>query len=261
MQKNNKKPRRVTSRRKDVSQPVSQIVSHHDPLSRVRTARSLAELVAAFPASLELFGEGLQADRMGRHAGARHALRVADGCASTVEIKPPPRPRVLWGMPITPDGTVDGAAGRWSAASVFDRVMEAVDTLGRIPMQVRPKAFGNSMPVVDGGKWSLSAEVELINLGILEQRREELNEVRLPPSTKSISRMDEATGWILDYLADRPELAQAVWLAALFEVNDINPRRTLRRRGLKRRELYQRSVKGLELLADALNRASSRGRV
>lgn len=89
------------------------------------------------------------------------------------------------------------AEQRWSASLVEERMVEAADTLKRLPEE-RVRGYFSTWPTVIRDYWEAFG-------------REDVRLRRGPPSAAAIDRMDEALAWLawLD-----PAEARIVWLRA-----------------------------------------------
>lgn len=93
---------------------------------------------------------------------------------------------------------------RWTEDLVADRLIEARQTLARMPMTTRPGGYKTAWPAFQG-----MTEAEISNLqteayhaGTLKQLHADRNRVRIPPSQEAISRMEETIAWVARYLGD-----------------------------------------------------------
>ena len=89
------------------------------------------------------------------------------------------------------------AEQRWTASLVEERIVEAADTLKRLPEE-RVRGYFSTWPTVIRDYWEAFG-------------REDVRLRRGPPSAAAIDRMDEALAWLawLD-----PAEARIVWLRA-----------------------------------------------
>ncbi|WP_454813795.1 DUF6362 family protein [Labrys neptuniae] len=94
-------------------------------------------------------------------------------------------------------------ADAWTPELVMERMVEAFETLRRVPASVGPKAFGNGWPAV------IHDLADMIHWEPGKEPR------RLPPSLAQITRMEEALAWPSQFLADQPLAADALNLWAM----------------------------------------------
>jgi len=134
-------------------------------------------------------------------------------------------------------------------------MVEAVETLGRIPMTVRPRGHANAMPASAPAPLSLLEMIEAEESGERLRAEAERNRVRLPAKARDISRMDEALNWPLQYLDDYPEIAKAVGLAALWTAQKADIRKRCKARGISPKTFHRRQIHGLTIIAQELTRA------
>jgi hypothetical protein len=186
-----------------------------------------------YPRDYSTFGTGIPASRKGRKAP---------------EIQPRKAPE-------TPRRAPDGLPAEWNVPHVFDRLVEAVETLGRVPMTVRPRGHANGLPTGTQDKLSLLEQLELEESGELERLHLAQNRVRLPVTSLQISRMEQALNWPLEYLADMPEVAKAVGLAALWTVQRSDIAQRCRHRGMSVKTFHRRQIHGLTIIAQRLAEA------
>lgn len=141
----------------------------------------------------------------------------------------------------------------WSVVHVYDRIEEAYEILRRIPMATRPPGYANSMP--KAYRHDFVDLVGQIETGALAAREQERNRVRLGASAAQIRRMEEALGWPARYLTDKPEVARAVGLCALWSVMKVDVDRACKRMRVSKRTIYRRQVHGLTIIAQGLVKA------
>lgn len=140
---------------------------------------------------------------------------------------------------------------RWTVLHVIERIEEAFQVLGRTPARIWPRQFGNSMPRHLYDRADLNSQLET---GELERMMRVRNRVRLSATPAEIARMNQAIAWPMEYLADKPEVARAVCLAAVWynQQADIGERcATL---NLTRRAFNRRVAHGLSIIAGELIR-------
>ena len=126
----------------------------------------------------------------------------------------------------------------WTGDHVGKRLVEAFQTLLRMPGQVTPREFGNSMPAYLR-EWS-----DMV--GWIELPRTHMP--RLGVTTAQLVRMEEALGW-LQFIRDDLVIAKAVGLAALWEAQRRRVRRELRQMNLPAATFYKRRRTGLYAIA------------
>lgn len=139
-------------------------------------------------------------------------------------------------------GRSEGASGarsrareipeRWTLIHVLDRLEEAYSVLAGMPMATRPKQYGNAMPTPHQQKLSIYDQIEMLGTGELEQLHEDRNRVRLAPTSAQVTRMEQALRWPFEYLSDRPELAKAIQLRAMWSAMGVDIRKRCERRGI-----------------------------
>lgn len=144
------------------------------------------------------------------------------------------------------------APGGWSVARVMDRIEEGYTTLGRLPMRVWPKAYGNAMP----GYFHEHADlVGQVATGELERTLLERNDYKLRGATSGeIARMEQALAWPMEFLRDRPELARSVCLNALWAVLKKDPRKMCIKRGIDPKAHREQWLAGVQIIAEQLAR-------
>jgi len=139
----------------------------------------------------------------------------------------------------------------WTLILVMDRLQNAYSTLARLPVNIRPRAWANAWPKYAYDRGDRNAQQES---GELEKLMAEHNRVRIPPTSKEISCMEEALNWPLRYLRDHPELARAVQLAALWESRKLDTSKQLKKCGLDGKEFGRRRMAGLRIIVGQLVR-------
>jgi hypothetical protein len=198
--------------------------------------RTVADLSETASRDFSRFGAGIGRDRMGRRR--------------------PERPRGTgMGAALGPRRTAAEPPPVWSVPHVFDRICEALETLGRLPMVVKPRGYANSMPAVAAEVMSNKDWIDAFHLGDLELEEDEKNRVRLPPTRREISRLEQALDWPLQYLADQPELSRAVLLAALWHIHGTDPQKACYRRGLVPRTFRKMQIEALGVIVGKLTKA------
>lgn len=145
---------------------------------------------------------------------------------------------------------------QWNLVHVMDRLAEAFEVLGRLPMTTRPRAHANSMPTYSYEASDLVAQVETFELERLTAQR---NRVRFRPSPAEIARSEQALSWLAliadDAAGSMRELRQAVGLGALWEAMDVKDvKERCRARGFSSRTFQRRKLQGLKLITVELIR-------
>jgi len=140
----------------------------------------------------------------------------------------------------------------WTVVHVLDRLEEAYAVLGGMPMVTRPKAYGNAMPAPMRDKMTNKDWIDLLESGEIEQLEEDRNRVRLAPTTAQITRMEQALRWSFDHLRERPELAQAVSLRAMWAAARLDIRKQCERRSIEPKLFNQQWHEGVRMIAAAL---------
>lgn len=120
----------------------------------------------------------------------------------------------------------------WTLIHVLDRLEEAFTVLAALPARTRPKQYGNAMPTPVQERMSFKDLIDMSESGELEQMEADRNRVRLAVTAAQVTRMDEALRWPAQYLADRPEMAKAVSLRALWAAMRTDIRKRCERRGI-----------------------------
>lgn len=142
---------------------------------------------------------------------------------------------------------------KWTPVHVLDRLEEAYETLGRLPMNTRPKGYKSLMPAYAYDHGDLVGQAET---GELERLARTRNNYRLRGATAAeVARMEEALGWAAAYLADMPEVARAVQLGALWAALRVDAGKALRKRGINARTFNRRKIHGMNVIAAALAQA------
>ena len=121
---------------------------------------------------------------------------------------------------------------RWTQIHVLDRLEEAYEVLAAMPAATRPKSYGSAWPTVQPERLSLYDQVMMGASGELEERNQDRNRVRLAPTTAQVTRMEQALRWPFEYLGDKPELAKAISLRAMWAVMRVDIRKRCQRRGI-----------------------------
>lgn len=91
---------------------------------------------------------------------------------------------------------------------IEERLVEAFEILRRLGGTIGPKAFGSNWPNI------LREFSDLVDPQAFTQAQDEFWKGRTRPGKLDISRMEEALGWVPQYLGDDPKMADAVNLWA-----------------------------------------------
>jgi hypothetical protein len=134
---------------------------------------------------------------------------------------------------------------QWTVEQVLQRLEEAYRTLRKLPMATRPRTHGNSMPAYG---YEYSDLVQESQTNELKRGMRLRLRPRLTATADEIERMEEALAWPMQYLADKPEVAQAVGLGALWRVSGVALEERCRAYGWSRRTFLRRKVHGLKLI-------------
>ena len=121
---------------------------------------------------------------------------------------------------------------QWTQIHVLDRLEEAYRVLAGMPVVAGPKQYGNGMPTVVQERMTNKDWIDLYESGEIDQMQEDRNRVRLAATSAEVTRMSQALDWPAEYLKDRPELARAISLRALWAMMRADIRKQCRRRGL-----------------------------
>jgi hypothetical protein len=141
---------------------------------------------------------------------------------------------------------------RWTVIHVLDRLEEAYEVLSGMPMATLPKQYGNAMPTPLRERLSIMDQIEMLGTGELEQLHEDRNRVRLAATSAQVSRMDQALRWPFEYLSDRPELARAISLRAMWAVLRADIRKKCERRGIDHDAFNANWQRALVIITGAL---------
>jgi hypothetical protein len=134
----------------------------------------------------------------------------------------------------------------------LDRLEEAYEVLAGMPMVTRPKQYGNAMPMPSQQKLSIYDQIEMLGTGELEQMHEDRNRVRLAATSAQVTRMEQALRWPFEYLGDRPQLARAISLRAMWAAMRADIRKQCERRGMNHELFNQNWQQGLKIITAAL---------
>jgi hypothetical protein len=152
--------------------------------------------------------------------------------------------------------TAPQLATGWSIVLVMDRIEEAYDVLRRTPMNVRPRAHSNSMPAYVHEFTDLVFQNETGEYDRLLKTR---NEYQVRGATSAeIARMEAALAWPMEFLRDKPEVARAVGLGALWAVHKVDVRKRCKAIGMDSKVHHRRRLHGLKIIALGLHRRGER---
>lgn len=139
----------------------------------------------------------------------------------------------------------------WTIVHVLDRLEEAYGVMAMMPAATRPKAYGSAWPSVVQEKIPLIVLAE-IGEAEVETRQEEQNRVRLAPTAAQVSRMEQASRWPFEYLRDRPELAKAISLRAMWSAMRVDIRKRCKRKGIDHDDFNRQWQEGLNIITATL---------
>lgn len=140
----------------------------------------------------------------------------------------------------------------WTLIHTLDRLEEAFAVLASMPARRGPKQYGNAMPTPVQERMSFKDLIDMSATGELEQMEADRNRVRLAATSAQVSRMDQALSWPVQFLSDRPELAKAVSLRALWAAMRTDIRKRCERRGMDH-DLFNRQWQdGVKIIAATL---------
>ncbi len=140
---------------------------------------------------------------------------------------------------------------RWSQIYVLDRLEDAFRTLGSQPGGGKSRS-SSVWPVMEQTRLSFKDLIEMSASGELEQRQADQNRVRLAPTTLQVSQMEQALAWPFEYLADRPELAKAIQLRAMWSAMGVDIRKRCERRGMDHASFNADWQQALRIITGAL---------
>jgi hypothetical protein len=149
-------------------------------------------------------------------------------------------------------GSAREVPSTWTQIHVLDRLEEAYEVLGSLPAATRPKAYGSAWPGIVQEKIPLVVQAEMDAAGELEQLHEDRNRVRLAATSAQVTRMEQALRWPFEYLRDRPELARAISLRAMWAVMRADIRRKCERRGINHDQFNAEWQAGLGIITAML---------
>lgn len=145
--------------------------------------------------------------------------------------------------PVVPD--------RWSQIHVLDRLEDAFRTLASQPGGGKARS-SSVWPVMEQTRLTFKDLIDMQETGELEQRQADQNRVRLAPTSLQVSQMEQALAWPFEYLSDRPELAKAIQLRALWSSMGVDIRKRCERRGMEHDEFNQFWQAALSIITGAL---------
>lgn len=147
----------------------------------------------------------------------------------------------------------------WNIVHVMDRIEEAVDVLGRMPVMPGPRGHSNSMPDYAYTIGDLNAQAES---GELEKMLRANMKPRIPVTAAEITRMQQALRWPAVYLRSAAglhvthmaEVSRAVINGALWNVTGANIGKRCRGLNLTTRAFYRQQMHGVEIITRGLIR-------
>lgn len=149
--------------------------------------------------------------------------------------------------------TVREVPATWTQIHTLDRLEEAYEVLASMPMATRPKQFGSAMPTpFQEQRLSLLDQVLMHETGELELMHEDRNRVRLSATSAQVSRMEQALRWPFEYLGDRPDLAKAISLRAMWSVMKVDIRKRCASRAIDHRAFNAQWQTALSLITGTL---------
>lgn len=141
---------------------------------------------------------------------------------------------------------------RWTQIHVLDRLEEGYEVLAGMPMATRPKVFGGAWPSFQQEKLSIGDQVNLMETGELEHLHEDRNRVRMAATSAQVTRMEQALRWPFEYLSDKPDLAKAISLRAMWAVMRTDIRKRCERRGIDHDQFNRQWQAGLNIVTAML---------
>lgn len=147
----------------------------------------------------------------------------------------------------------------WNIVHVMDRIEEAVDVLGRMPVMPGPRGHSNSMPDYAYTIGDLNAQAES---GELEKMLRLNIKPRIPVTAAEITRMQQALRWPVVYLKSPAglqllhmrEVSRAVINGALWNVVGANVAKRCRGLNLTPKAFYRQQIHGVEIITRGLIR-------
>lgn len=138
----------------------------------------------------------------------------------------------------------------WTVVHVLDRLEEAFEILGRMPMVTRPNGHQSMWPVYAYEHGDLVAQIET---GELERLARTRNNYRVRGATSAeVARMEQALSWASDYLNGLPEVARAVQLGALWAAFKVDVKEACKKRGINRKAFLRQKIHGLTIITTQL---------
>lgn len=138
----------------------------------------------------------------------------------------------------------------WNIGHVDYRMVGAFRVLLRLPIQTRPREFGNAMPQYLY-EWSdFLAQAE----GDRELRRagNRLIYRHKGATADEVAEMEQALAWPMTYLGKDAEAAQAVLLGSMWKAMEADIERRSARLGIGRRSFFYRRKRGLGVIVKGL---------
>lgn len=138
----------------------------------------------------------------------------------------------------------------WNVGHVDHRLVEAFRVLLRLPIQTRPREFGNAMPtyLYEWGDFLAQAE------GDRELRRagNRLIYRHKGATADEVASMEQALAWPMRYLGRDPDAAQAVLLGTMWKAMEADLERRAAKLGISRRTFFYRRKRGLDSVSMGL---------
>lgn len=139
----------------------------------------------------------------------------------------------------------------WTQIHVLDRLEDGYRVLASQP-GMKGRGSSTVWPAVAEEALSLLDKVLLIEAGELEARDEENNRVRFVPTSLDIALSDQALAWPFRYLRDRPGLARAIQLRAMWASMGVDIKKRCRHRKLDHDQFNLDWQHALALITGAL---------
>lgn len=140
---------------------------------------------------------------------------------------------------------------RWSQIHILDRLEEAYRVLASQPGGGKARS-SSVWPVMEQQKLTFKDLIEMTETGELEQREADRNRVRLAPTSLQVSLMEQALAWPFEHLSDRPALARAIQLRAMWASMGADIRKRCERRGMDHDQFNADWQKALAVITGAL---------
>jgi hypothetical protein len=118
---------------------------------------------------------------------------------------------------------------QWDGPHVSHRFGEAISTLLKLPIGAfGPSKIKNCWPAYQS-EWADLLSMVGDGADGLEQSWARRNQVRLPPSAREVSQMEQALLWPGEYLGDAPDLVYALNATALTRARELELADVVRR--------------------------------